>query len=82
MMIDKKIERTEHMENVISNLCSICYKVGGYFNYQYASDCICISRYVTRPSNFQFEREILDFIQDAVDEKIERDGKPKSRWEI
>jgi hypothetical protein len=63
---------------VIHDLCAINGTVGRYFGSQYAYDCLCSEA----NHGFQFEEKVLEFIRDAVNEKIERDGKPKSRWEV
>ncbi len=59
--------------------CSLGGKVGAYFKHQYAHDCFCNLEQADE-AHFQYESTILKFINDAVDEKITRDGNPKDRW--
>lgn len=67
-------------EEVIREYCEIGGIVGRYFSSEYAYDCFCRDR---NPNHlyFQYEKQVLAFIHEAVAEKIEREGKPKSRWE-
>ena len=72
-------------QQIIKELCEQANKVGQYFNHQYAHDCFCIVPHgmtsVEYNKHFQFEDKILDFIKVAIHEKMERDGKPKDKWE-
>ena len=78
--MDKKSDKPG--QEIIDKLCELCGVVGCYFSSQYAYDCFCSERTESNPlSSFRHEGEILDFIKAAILEKIERDGKPKSRWE-
>lgn len=54
-------------EDVIKKLCVLCTKVGEseHFDNKYAHDCFCGEK-----EAFQFDRKILDFITDAIDEKL------------
>ena len=57
--------------DVISKLCGTSTLVGTkVFNHTCAHDCFC-----TDSSGFQFEQDVLDFIEVAVEEKILRDCK-------
>lgn len=64
--------------DVIRKLCEISGTVGRHFHSEWPYDCFCAP---ARYREFQFAQKILTFIEQAVTEKIERDGAPKSRWE-
>lgn len=59
------MERVE----VIEALCMIASKVGAHFDHEHAHDCFCRGGQVPA---FQFSRAIIDFINEAVDERIAR----------
>jgi hypothetical protein len=63
--------------------CSIGGKVGAYFKHEYAHDCFCslgtdskMSR-EAQEARFQYDNKILEFINDAIDEKIAREREIK-----
>lgn len=57
-------------QEVLMSLCSICHSVmDKKFDYMEPADCFCVG---SSDSNFQFSPKVLDFIRDAVREKLER----------
>jgi len=61
------MERNE----VIEKLCEICSRVNEkHFEWDYKSDCFCVEN---KCSPGEFDEQIIEFISDAVDEKIKRD---------
>lgn len=63
-------------KEVIESFCELATKVGEeVFNHQFAHDCFCgASPMVTSLHTFQFEKPVLDFIVDAVNEKIAKES--------
>jgi len=57
---------------VIEALCELADKVGEHiFNHTVASDCFCENG---GPDElFRFDEEVLQFIKDAVDEKLNKE---------
>lgn len=53
-------------QEVIERLCDLCADVGEHFEYYYAADCFCDDD----DKDFRFEEEVLEFIENAVKEKI------------
>jgi len=69
---------TDRQEEVIEQLCQITSNVGRYFESRYASDCFCVRRKVFKIGmTFQFDDNVLDFIRNAVNEKIAREPRDK-----
>lgn len=64
---------------VIAMFCKLSEEVGHYFHSEFAYDCFCPAN-IRDSFSYQYEDKIIDFIRSAVAEKIERDGKPQSRW--
>lgn len=59
-----------HKDDVIEQFCELATLVGdNVFHDKYAHDCFCHSLI---KSNFRFEPEIMQFIKDAVKEKMAR----------
>ena len=57
---------------VIEALCVLADKVGEQrFNHTVASDCFCENG--GPDESFRFDKEVLQFIKDAVDEKLNRE---------
>lgn len=55
-------------EMVIQRLCALSSVVGGRkYHHHHAHDCFCVSN---EHKNFQFEEQILLFIEQAVYEKM------------
>lgn len=67
-------------QEVIESLCRITADVGEHFRSEYATDCFCEQGRQYVP--FQFEQKTIDFIEEAVREKMERDGIPQSRFAL
>lgn len=63
-------------KEVIEKFCELATKVGAeVFNHHFAHDCFCGAvPMVTSLHTFQFETPVLDFIVEAVNEKIERES--------
>lgn len=58
---------------VISYLCNITSEVGKrVFHNELTQDCFCRESHIP-DSEFRMDREILDFISDAVNEKIAKE---------
>lgn len=56
-------------EDVILRFCELSSKVMEHFDYKYAADCFC-----DEPTSFfRFEKEIMEFIETAVMEKIKNE---------
>jgi hypothetical protein len=56
-------------QEVITRLCELVSLVNAeVFQFRVASDCFCEEGNV----NFQFEEEVIRFIEDAVKEKLEK----------
>ena len=53
-------------EETIQELCKLITEIGGYFNHQYSSDCICGEN----PCGTRVDYHIVNFIQEAVKEKL------------
>jgi hypothetical protein len=59
-----------HKDDVIEQFCELATLVGdNVYHNKYAHDCFCPS--LIKP-NFQFDSQIIQFIKDAVKEKIAR----------
>lgn len=57
---------------VIEALCILANEAGEHrFNHTVASDCFC--QYSGPDESFLFDEEVLQFIKDAVDEKLNRE---------
>lgn len=55
-------------QEVLEKLCEICTRVNEkHFDWDYKSDCFCGDN---KYSPGEFDEEIIDFISEAVDEKI------------
>lgn len=67
-------------EDIQIRYCEMGAKVGRYFGSQYAYDCFCRFGDNVTEGRFQYEARIYHFIEEAIAEKIEREGKPDSRW--
>jgi len=64
------MNRTE----VITSLCEVASKVGSkVFQDNYAHDCFCSDPRANNYKDFRFETPVMDFIIEAVNEKIERE---------
>jgi len=60
-------------KKVIAVLCDICTDINDkVFEYSGPSDCFCGKNPVIEDSFFQFDESIINFIKDAVNEKIEK----------
>lgn len=58
---------------VIEALCILADKVGEHkFNHTVASDCFCENG--DPEEYFRFDEEVLQFIKDAVDEKLNKEN--------
>jgi hypothetical protein len=57
---------------VITEFCKISETVGHHFKSQHAYDCFCPSN-IKQSSSYQYDDIVLDFIRDAVSEKIKRE---------
>lgn len=58
---------------VIERLCELASKVGEVrFKHKIPHDCFCEDNNPTQ-ENFQFDEEVLEFITDAVNEKLKGD---------
>ena len=55
-------------DQVLSGLCEISSQVGDHFKNQLPADCFC-----NEDSHFQFDEKILNFIREAVQEKITKE---------
>lgn len=52
---------------VIAKLCELCTKVGNeHFKHEISYDCFCDENM----TSFQFDEKIIEFIETAVEEKI------------
>lgn len=59
-------------EEIIEALCKLCSTVGTeVFDNKYAHDCFCHKN--TCPFEFNFDKLILDYIKEAVQEKMTRE---------
>ncbi len=60
-------------EETIERLCKIVTKVGEHFEHTYAHDCFC---HEADPNwdDFRCDDEVLDFIEEAVNEKLEENN--------
>lgn len=57
-------------QQIIEEFCTLATEVNDkVFGYSVASDCFCTK---DESSDYRFEEEVLDFIKDAVKEKIEK----------
>lgn len=54
-------------KEAVERLCSLVTKVGEHFNHKHAHDCICGAN---KMSDLVLDSEILNFIEDAVEEKL------------
>lgn len=65
-------------QDVLARLCNIGRIVGGeHYRNEYAADCFCREAAVGGyRMSFQYDDIVLDFIEAAVREKMERDGSP------
>jgi hypothetical protein len=59
---------------VITGLCRLSTIVGVHLKSEYAHDCFCQHSVqnieLQNPPYYQFDEKIIDFIQDAIKEKI------------
>ncbi len=57
-------------EETIERLCKLVTKIGEHFEHRYAHDCFC---HEADPNwdDFRCDDEVLDFIEEAVNEKLE-----------
>jgi len=59
-------------QDVLQRLCSLCHAVNAkHFEFNTPSDCFCEHR-PHSDINFQFSEKIIEFIESAVNEKLER----------
>ena len=66
-------------KEVIARFCALASKVGEErFSHQYAHDCFCSEQ--DRFDWFQFEFEIMKFIEEAVEKHLREQGKAPNRW--
>lgn len=68
-------------QDAIQAYCKIASDVGRYFNSEYAYDCFCSDHIVKMGYRFAHSEKVIQFVKEAIAEKIERDGLAKSRWE-
>jgi len=71
-------------QEVLSKLCEITSEVGReVYHSQYAHDCFCgASKFADKGIfKFLFESQVLDYIRDAVNEKMERERVTKENNE-
>ena len=62
-------------DDVLRELCALASKVGAeLFNDDYSHDCFCAER-IADDTDFRFERSVMDFIKQAVEEKMVREGR-------
>ena len=55
-------------EEVIKRLCAVASRVGDKkFNHTVPHDCFCVGQSTPCLNDFQFDEEVLTFIEDAVD---------------
>ena len=59
-------------DEVIEDFCRLSSKVSDHLGNQFAADCIC--KCVHNESYFQFEEQVMDFIREAVEEKISKES--------
>lgn len=50
--------------------CKLSYIVMEHFNFNVSADCFCGKN---ETLNYNFDKKVLEFIQDAVNEKIARE---------
>jgi hypothetical protein len=65
-------EMDSRKAEVISEYCKISETVGHHFKNQWAYDCFCPAN-IKQSSSYQYDDMVLDFIRDAVSEKIKRE---------
>jgi hypothetical protein len=59
-------------KEVLERLCELTAEVmRRKFNYEKAADCFCGK---TPQHDFRFDREVLEFIAEAIREKLEREA--------
>jgi len=63
------VKRLNKKSAVISSLCSLVSEVALAHHHHFLADCFCEHSSIPA-KNFRFDEEILDFIRDAVREKI------------
>lgn len=66
----------ERKQEVVNRLCSIVSTIGKeHFKSKEAFDCICHKNLsmIPKVENFQFSESILDFVEEAVKEKMKRE---------
>ena len=57
---------------IIKKLCDLCTHVNSkVFDYTLATDCFCDK---PEDENYRFNQEVLEFIRQAVSEKISKEG--------
>lgn len=62
-------------DEVIQRLCRLCTNTNNkVFKFKFATDCICGENQL-KLGGFQFDTEVLNFIEAAVEEKIARTEK-------
>ena len=60
-------------QQIIEEFCTLATVVKGkMFNYSVATDCFCTKE---ESYDYRFESEVLDFIKEAVNEKIKKGEK-------
>lgn len=58
-------------QETIEELCGVATKVNDkVFDYSLATDCFCTKE---ESSDYRFEERVLEFIKEAVNEKIDRE---------
>ena len=61
-------------QEVIEELCNLSSKVARFMKNRVPADCFCGKNFLVNNS-FQFDVRVIEFIQNAVNEKIERELK-------
>ena len=72
--------KSEHKKLIIAAYCELGGRVGRYLKHQFAYDCFCVKggESPSAELHFQYEQEIIQFISDAIDEKMAREPNPVS----
>ena len=60
-------------DEIVKQLCELCTDVNSrVFDYTVATDCFCNK---PEDENYRFDEEVLEFIKEAIEEKIKRGGR-------
>ncbi|APC44465.1 hypothetical protein [Pseudoalteromonas phage PH357] len=63
-------------QEAIEQLCELCSTVGAIsFRHKMPHDCFCGENKDNFRDSFQFDQSIIDYIKEAVDEKLYNDEK-------